>query len=239
MIEKKIHYVWMGKGQKPDLVLKCIKSWEKYLYDFEIIEWNEENFDIESNRFVKQAYDNKKWAFVSDYVRLFALYNYGGVYLDTDMEMLKPIDRLLDHSGFSGFESTKYIPTGIMGVQKGHPWIKELLKDYEGKTFIKDNGSLDLTPNVVNITRKTTELYGLKLNNQYQKLEDNLHIYPKEFFCPSDYGDNINQIQKKITSNSYCVHHYNGSWLSPFGKMKVKIRSFFNNNLNAIIKKRI
>lgn len=230
MIEKKIHYVWMGKGQKSELISKCIKSWKKYLNDFEIIEWNEKNFDIKSNRYVKEAYDNKKWAFVSDYIRLYALYNYGGIYLDTDMEILKPINKFLENSAFSGFESTNYIPTGLMGAQKSHPWIEDLLQYYKNKSFLNNDGTLDLTPNVVNITKLTTGKYGLALNNRYQKLKYNLHIYPKEFFCPSDYGDSDKQKQDKITMNSYSIHHYNGSWLTTSAKIKVNIRSMIGKN---------
>lgn len=230
MIEKKIHYVWMGRGQKSELILECMKSWEKYLHDFEIIEWNEDNFDIESNRYVKEAYDNKKWAFVSDYIRLYALYNYGGIYLDTDMEILKPIDSFLEHSAFSGFESKEYILTGLIGAKKGHPWVGDLLQYYENKSFFKSDGLLDLTPNVVNITKKSIEKYGLLLNDEYQKLEDDLHIYPKDFFCPSDYGDSIKQKQSKITMNSFSIHHYDGSWLTISGKVKAKIRGMVGKN---------
>lgn len=241
MIERKIHYVWMGKGGKSELIMKCIKSWEKYLGDFEIIEWNEENFNIGTNEYVKEAYDNKKWAFVSDYVRLYALYNYGGIYLDTDMEILKPLDRFLEVSAFSGFESTEYIPTGLMGAIQGHPWIGDLLQYYSNAHFLNSDGTFDLTPNVANITNKTIEDYGLVLNNKYQILKSDLHIYPKEYFCPSDYGDSEKQKQNKITTNSYSIHHYNGSWLSANGKIKVKIRNLIGkskiNRIKTIIKR--
>lgn len=231
MIEKKIHYVWMGKGNKSDLILNCINSWKVHLTGYEIIEWNEENFDINSNSYVKEAYDNKKWAFVSDYIRLYALYNHGGVYLDTDMEIIKPIDKFLEHSAFSGFESTKHMGTGIIGAKKGHPWTRELLKHYENRSFYKPDGGLDLTPNVIHITRTTIDKFGLILNNKYQELKGDLHLYPKDFFCPSDYGDSVKQKQYKITNRSYCIHHYNGSWLTLKGKIKVKVRSLFSSNL--------
>ena len=153
MINKQIHYVWMGRGEKSDLIEMCISSWKKYLPDYDVIEWNEDNFDISSNRYVWEAYKHKKWAFVSDYVRLYALYEHGGIYLDTDMEVLKPIDIFLSHGAFSGFESARYIFTGIMGAVKNHPWIKELLHYYEDRSFVSENGGLDLEPNVVNITK--------------------------------------------------------------------------------------
>lgn len=227
MIPKKIHYVWMGKGQKSELILNCIKSWKENLIDYEIIEWNEENFNINSNSYVKEAYENKKWAFVSDYIRIYVLYNFGGVYLDTDVEILKPIDKFLEHSAFCGFESTAYISTAIIGAQKGHPWTRELLQYYNDRSFIHSDGSFDLTPNVTHITRTTIDQYGLNLENQYQKLKEDLHIYPKDFFSPSDYGDSMKQKNNKITENSYCIHHYIGSWLNFPGKIKVRIRNLF------------
>lgn len=236
MIEKKIHYVWMGKGQKSDLIESCMDSWRKYMGDYEIIEWNEENFDIGSNKYVNEAYKNKKWAFVSDYVRLYALYNYGGIYLDTDMEILKPIDRFLVHGAFSGFESKDHLQTAIMGAEKHNPWIKDLLDYYEGRSFFQSGGEFDLTPNVVNITKRTLQDYGLVLNDEHQALKSDLHIYPKEYFCPSDYGDSLKQKNAKITENSYSMHHYDGSWLTASGKLKVKFRSMFGKNATDRIK---
>lgn len=234
MINKTIHFVWMGRGEKSDLIKKCIESWRKYLHDFEIVEWNEDNFNLGLNQYVKEAYESKKWAFVSDYVRLYALEKYGGIYLDTDMEVLKPIDELLKHSAFSGFESKDHIPTGIMGAQKNHPWITELISYYNERSFYKADGSFDMTPNVVNITQKTVNKFGLVINNSYQELDNNLVIYPKEYFCPSDYGDSLKEKKKKITDKSYTIHHYNGSWLTPWGKFKVKLKRTY---LGRIIKK--
>lgn len=230
MIEKKIHYVWMGKGKKSNLILACMDSWKQHLSEFEIIEWNEDNFDINSNKYVKEAYDSKKWAFVSDYVRLYVLYNYGGIYLDTDIEILKPIDKFLEYSAFSGFESDEYILTGFIGATKGHTWIYELLRYYDNRSFIYEDGSLDLSPNVVNITKTTVEKYGLVVNGDYQILNDDLHIYPKDYFCPSDYGDSYNKKMSKITENSYSIHHYDGSWLSLSGKVKARIRGIIGKS---------
>ena len=126
MIPKTIHYCWFGGNPLPKLAKKCIKSWKKYCPDFEIIEWNEANFDISSAPlYVRQAYEAKKWAFVTDYVRLYALTSYGGIYMDTDVEVIKPLDFFLNHDAFSGFESEKSIPTGIMASKKGNIWVKE------------------------------------------------------------------------------------------------------------------
>ena len=126
-IPKIIHYVWFGNQPLSDLATKCIKSWEKFAPDFQLMRWDESSFDISSNRYVMEAYQSKKWAFVSDYVRLYALYHHGGIYMDTDVELIKPIDHFLIHNAFSGFEQTDTIPTAIMGSIVEHPWIKYLL----------------------------------------------------------------------------------------------------------------
>ena len=122
-IPKIIHYCWFGKKEKPNIVKKCISSWKVILKDYEIIEWNEENFDISSNNFVRQAYENGKFAFVSDYVRVYALYNYGGIYLDTDVEVFKNFDPLLNNESFWGFEEKNFIATSTIGAQKNNKFI--------------------------------------------------------------------------------------------------------------------
>lgn len=218
-IPKIIHFIWMGEGKKNSLIKKCIKSWNRFLPDYKIITWNEKKFDINSNNYVKQAYENKKWAFVSDYVRLYAIYNFGGIYLDTDVEILKPIDIFLEHSAFSGFESKDSIQTGIMGGIKGHIWYKDLLDYYDNKQFVDKNGNLDVTTNVTTITDITYNNYNLLKNNQYQILKEDIHIYPSEYFCP------INPMNgyKNITSNTYAIHHFNGSWRPQKERFKKRI----------------
>ncbi len=230
-IPKIIHFIWMGKGKKNNLIKKCIRSWHKFLPDYKIIEWNEKNFDINSNNYVKQAYENKKWAFVSDYIRLYAIYNFGGIYLDTDVEILKPIDIFLKHSAFSGFESKDSIPTGIMGGIKGHIWYKELLDYYDNKQFVDKNGNLDITTNVKTITDITYNNYKLVKNNQYQILEEDIHIYPSEYFCP------INPMNgdKNITPNTYAIHHFNGSWCPKKERFKKRILISLDNRVAKCI----
>lgn len=208
-IPKVIHYCWFGNNPLPESVEKCINSWKVYLPDYKIIEWNENNFDIKMNSFVQQAYESKKFAFVTDYVRLFALYKYGGVYMDTDVEIIKNIDMFLINSAFSGFESEKQIPTAIMGAKKGNKWIKVLLDYYDNRDFILKDGSLDTTTNVTIITDITRNTFDIKLNNQYQVLE-NLTLYPKDYFCPKSYKTG----KITITDNTYAIHHFSGSWLN-------------------------
>lgn len=209
-IPKVIHYCWFGRGEKPDLAIKCIESWKKELPDYEIIEWNEDNFDIEQNLYVKQAYEKRKFAFVTDYVRLYVLYNYGGIYMDTDVEVLKSLDPFLKHPAFSGFENNDKIPTGIMAAKKGNNWIKDLLDEYKDLKFINDDGTLDLTTNVIRITNLTEKKYGLKCESSYQELENTVVFYPYDYFCPKDwFSGNIN-----LTNNTVTIHHFNGSWHS-------------------------
>lgn len=221
MIPKTIHYCWFGKNPLPDFAKKCIESWKKNCSEYTIIQWNEDNFDIGSNQYVKEAYEQKKWAFVTDYVRLYVLYHFGGIYMDTDVEVLKPIDIFLEQEAFSGFESSIQVPTGIMASEKGHSFVGELLNDYKNRTFIKENGELDYTSNVITITKHCVEK-GLILNNSKQIIK-NFTFYPSEFFCPKDWKTQ----ELNITENSYTIHHFDGSWLPKTEKMKIKLISKF------------
>ena len=227
-IPKIIHYCWVGRNPLPSDVRKYIESWKKYLPDYVILEWNEDNFDITSNRFVQEAYDSKKWAFVSDYVRLYVLYNYGGIYLDTDVEVLKNLDVFLHHEAFSGFETGNIIPTGIIGARKNNPWIKHLLTYYENRSFYRNDGTLDLTANTKIITHMTQELdASLHLDNSYQELKSGVVLYPNDFFCPKDGVTGI----ITQTENTYTIHHFAGSWLPEKAVLlKEKKIKFFNKH---------
>ena len=224
MIPKIIHSCWFGGGQKSPLMLKCIDSWKRFCPDYEIIEWNESNFDVNSNDYVKGAYEAKKYAFVSDYVRLYALYKFGGVYVDCDLEIRKNIDAFLHNRAFSGFETKDYIPTAIMGAEREHPWIKDLLGYYENRKFIKEDNTLDLTTNTKTITEITKEKYNLILNNKKQVLNEGIHIYPNFVLC-----SNV------INSKNYSVHHFSGSWLDDGGDLKNKLLKY-KKNYNIILK---
>lgn len=216
MIPKIIHYCWFGGNPLPEDALRCIASWKKYCPDYEIKEWNEKNFDLDCCPYVREAYDAKKWAFITDYVRLNVLVNEGGIYMDTDVEVLKPLDCFLSEKAFSGFENPEAVPTGIMAAERNHPFFIRLLNYYNDKHFLKEDGSLDLTTNVVTITNMCLEA-GLKLNNEKQIIED-FTLYPKEYFCPKSYktGKII------ITENTYTIHHFCGSWQSDEHKKLVE-----------------
>ena len=209
MIPKTIHYCWFGPASKSDLILKCINSWKKYCPDYEIVEWNEDNFDISVNSYVQEAYEAGKWAFVSDYARLWIVYHCGGIYLDTDVELLKPLDEFCRHPAFFAFENERCVATGLgFGACKGHPVVKALLDDYEGVCFIDKNGRFDDTPCPVRNTAVLTKL-GLCANNQYQEFLDTA-VYPSEYFCPKK-GEGEDVV---LTEKTVGIHHYIASWYS-------------------------
>lgn len=232
-IPKIIHYCWFGGNQLPEDALKCIESWKRYCPDYEIIEWNESNFDINCNMYVKEAYESKKWAFITDFVRLKALVENGGIYMDTDVEVLKPLDEFLKHHAFSGFESNRNIPTGIMGCEKDFELFKIFLDDYKDRHFILKDGSFDLTTNVVTITN-ICKKYGFKENGKKQEVEGFV-LYPSDYFCPKNYyTEEIN-----ITENTYTIHHFSGSWLSEENKKQIVTKrnlcKKYGNKFGAIL----
>lgn len=208
MIPKKIHYCWFGRGEKPELAVKCIESWKKFLPDYEIIEWNEDNFDLDIYPYVREAYDARKFAFVTDVVRLWAMYTYGGIYMDTDVEVLKPLDSLLNFEAVSGFESSTQIPTGLMAGQESFPLFKELLDEYDGLHFVQSDGSLDMTNNVIRITN-TCLKHGFVPNGQQQTV-DGFTLLPADYLCPKSWETG----KIFITKNTLCIHHFSGSWLT-------------------------
>ncbi len=209
MIPKIIHYCWFGRGKMPSLAVKCMDSWKRHLPDYQFKLWNEDNFDVNKILYVKEAYESRKFAFVTDYVRLHALYNEGGIYMDTDVEVLKNFDDLLNLPAFSGFESETDVPTGIMASEKGGYWVNEQLQYYKDRPFIVNGGSMDMTTNVQIISNIMLK-NGFELNNTFQVYKDCMHIFPTEFFCPKNRTGVIT-----LTENTYCIHHFASSWESP------------------------
>lgn len=207
MIPKKIHYIWFGGNPLSPLALRCIDSWKAQCPDYEIVRWDESNFDISQNKYCREAYENGKWAFVSDYARLWVLVHEGGIYMDTDVELLKPLDDFLHEEAFSGFESEGSVPTGLMAAKKGFPLFTELLEDYGDRNFILPDGSMNTTTNVVYIT-ESCRRNGLILNGEKQTVAG-FTLYPKDYFCPKDYSTK----KLELTPNTYAIHHFDGSWL--------------------------
>lgn len=191
----------------PEDNLKCIESWKKILPDYKLMLWNEDNYDVNSIKFTRQAYQKKKYAFVIDPVRLQLLREHGGIWLDTDIEIIKNLDPLLELPAFMSFESDTLLHTGIVGSEKGAAWTDEYWKYMNKKPFIRWNGRLNKTPSTVIISR-ILKKRGVKLDNTFQIYDDSLHIFPKDYFCPKDYKTG----KITITDNTYCIHHFAGSW---------------------------
>ena len=225
MIPKVIHYCWFGRSEMPPLAKKCIKSWKKYCPDYEIKEWNEENFDINLIPYVEEAYKAKKYAFVADVARLYAIYTVGGIYLDTDVEVLKPLDPFLKHLAFGGFEDGIHVSTGIMASEKGAKWAKENLDYYNGRHFVREDGSFDITTNVTTITNYMLK-YGLRQDNTYQDFPGLCTMYPKDFFCPKSYFD----LKIYKTDNTVTIHHFAASWHTKEENKKHKRKVFWKNH---------
>jgi len=224
-IPKIIHYCWFGGKLKPELIKKCIESWKNNLRDYKIIEWNEQNFDVNENPYVKEAYMSGKYAFVSDYVRVQALYTIGGVYLDTDVEVFRSFDDLLHHDSFWGFEQENYIATSTIGAAPSNRLIKQFLDSYSNKQFLKADGSFDDLTNVSVIT-KMLEEFGLKKDGKYQELINIGAFYPQTYFSPYDYI-NCRSFKNETT---YTMHYFYKSWLPPKARMKGQFK-----NIAAIV----
>jgi hypothetical protein len=217
LIPKVIHYCWFGPAGIPNLAVRCIDSWKKYLTGYELKLWNEDNFDVYSLPYTLEAYESKKYAFVTDFVRLYALYHFGGIYMDTDVEIIKNLDGLLHLPGFSGFESGTEVPTGIMACERHNRWAREQLEWYEDKHFLKADGKPDLTSNVT-IISGIMSANGFRLNNTYQVYKDCMHMFPKEYFCPMSRTGILT-----ITPNTYCIHHFASSW----SHWRTKVKKYF------------
>jgi len=205
MIPKIIHYCWLSGDPYPELIEKCINSWKRVLPDYKIVLWDTKQIDINSNLWLKQAYESKKYAFASDYVRFYALYNHGGIYLDSDVEAVKSFDDILHRKYFLGEEITGDIEAAAMGAEKGLGWVKECLDYYERRPFIMEGGQFDTTP-VTLIVPKITDKY-------------NLEIFQYDYFSANNYQ--TGKIMR--TSNTYCIHHLVGKWFRKGLKYRIKM----------------
>ena len=222
MIPKKIHYCWFGKNELPKKARKCIDSWKKYCPDYEIIEWNEENFDINFNGYTRMCYEEKKYAFLSEYVRLLVVVEHGGIYLDTDVEVIRSFDTLLENEAFFGFENSEYVNTGLgFGAEVLNEIVGQMIKEYD--ELIDGNHGVIGCP-ILN-TRALVKC-GLKLDGNLQKVKNAL-ICPVEYFNP--YDDPTGRLKKNI--NTYSIHWYAKSWMDK----KIIFRSILTKPIHRIL----
>lgn len=237
MIPKIIHYCWFGRNPKSKLIERCIASWRKYCPDWQIIEWNEDNYDTRKNTFCRQAYESKKWAFVSDYARFDVLYQMGGIYMDTDVQILRPLDDFLGHDVFAGHETDTWVAPGlILGSIPQHPMLRSVLDHYAQASFLTGDGSENQKTVGEYFTQALLES-GIQPNGVYQEAEG-IAIYPKEYFCPLD--DATGVLAK--TENTYTIHWYSKTWIDPKLRFRTKLTRVFHrvfgNDCFAWIKKR-
>ncbi|MRF68178.1 glycosyl transferase [Escherichia coli] len=236
-IPKKIHYCWFGGNPLPEIAVQCIASWRKFCPEYEIIQWDESNVNLSSCTFVKQAFATKKWAFVSDYIRLKIIYENGGIYLDTDVELLGSLDPFLLNDGFMGFEygNPYFVNTGLgFGSVPKNRLIHLLINNYENTKFISDDGILDTTPCPQRDTNVLKEM-GLIPNNQFQNIHG-IDIYPADYFCPISFTG-----EKNFSENTISIHHYNASWHTDIEKKNIARNKKFNKvlgkSLGSIVNK--
>jgi len=210
MIPKIIHYCWFGGAPKPESVLRCIESWKKNCPDFEIREWSEKNIDVSMNEYTREAYEAKAWGFVPDYLRLWIIYNYGGIYLDTDVQIIKDFTPLLTNKAFAGIErdSHNFVALGLgFGAEKGNRFIYEHMCLYDNLRFVLPDGSFNRLPSPQYTTQLLVERGYDKERGGKQTIGD-LTIYPEEYFCPKSFA--TGSMQK--TRNTFSIHHYDASW---------------------------
>lgn len=240
IIPQKIHYCWFGEEPLPEFAKLCINSWKKFCPEYKIIEWNEKNFDLESScEYVKEALKLKKWAFISDYARFEILYNHGGLYFDTDVEIIKPLNPILLQGPFMGFETNAGTGKGTVAPGLGlaaYPSMEiycEILEFYKSRHLIKQDGSIDLTTVVVFVT-EILRKHGLKDVSGIQEISG-IRIYPSEYFCPMDYSTGLID----ISENTYTIHHYSETWLDSITKiihlLQRSINRIFGKNFGKII----
>lgn len=221
MIPKIIHYCWLSGNELPDKTLRCISSWKKYLPDYEIMLWDLSRFDINRLNWTREAYENKKFAFASDYIRFYALYNYGGIYLDSDVEVLRNMDNLLKLDFFCGYEYEGLPEAAIIGSAKKQMWALNCMQWYENNNFKNMDGSFNMKVAPVIFQSGLEKVLGEKLIDKNQVeyyVNDTYCIFPYDYFSPKNsFNGNVS-----VTDNSYTIHHFNADWAQKNKKIKLK-----------------
>lgn len=219
-IPKIIHYVWMGQNPKSKDIKRCMRTWQKHLKDYQVMEWNEQNFDIQSNRFVREAYRKKKWAFVSDYVRMYAIYRHGGIYLDTDVLVLDHFEQFLENRAFTGFETMDFPFTAAFGAEPGHPLVKDMLDYYDRTNFEYDKNDQVKNVNTKIVGEHLIEAYGCVPNNKDQMLREGIRVYPDYILC-------------NPSKHSSAIHIFTSTWREDYGSLAIRIAKFFRIRLTS------
>jgi hypothetical protein len=209
LIPKKIHYCWFSGNPIPDSLKRCMETWEKFCPDYEIIRWDESNYDISWSPYMVQAYERKKWGFVPDVARLDILYRHGGIYLDTDVELVRGLDELLYQPAFCGVEKWGVInPGGCSGAQQGNHAIKTILEIRQNETFVLADGTCNSISSGYADTMGICRL-GMSPNGKTQTISTTITVYASEFFHPFDYASG----ETVVTENTFSIHHFSGTWL--------------------------
>ena len=227
-IPKVIHYCWFGRGDIPERDKKCIESWRKYCPDYEIIQWNEDNYDVTQVPYMKEAYEAKRWGFVPDFARMDIVYRYGGIYLDTDVELIKSLDGLLENHGFAGREAPSgCIALGLgFGAEKNLPILKEWCDYYRKLRFIDEDGKPNLKPNPIILEEYINKMGVIPEDTSVNELLG-ITILPPEYLCPQDYLTG----RTKVTANTYSIHHYHASWQTEQEKQTIREYQRFTRSL--------
>lgn len=234
MISKTIHYCWFGRNPLPDSAKKCIDSWRKYLPDYEILEWNEDNFDVNSIPYTAEAYAAGKYAFVSDYARFWILYNYGGLYFDTDVEIIKPMDNIIASGPFLGAEvdgdaaketTPKVAPGLCIGAEKGMSLFKAVIDKYTTLNYLGEDGTFNKYTMIPLVTDLLIAA-GMQPHNRTQRVGE-VTIYPAEYFNPLDAPTG----RLNVTANTCSIHWFMASWLQPQPKWKKKAKQYLRRIL--------
>lgn len=229
MIPKVIHYCWFGGNPLPESAIKCIESWKKYMPDYEIREWNEANFNVNTVRFTQEAYKLKQYAFVSDYARFWILNNFGGVYFDTDVELIKPIDDIVERGAFTGMEIPYKKSKGLWGVNPGlgigseshNPLFARILSLYESNHFVNSRGSFSMT--VVKSFSKLLNECPYHIDEFGVAVFENINVFPREYFCPKNYETG----ELTVTENTKSIHHYAATWVKRKNLLKRILQRFY------------
>lgn len=229
-IPKIIHYCWFGNKPFPNSINRCMLSWRKFCSDFEIRCWDESNVYQYDSDFLKQALELGKWAFAADYIRLMALYDFGGIYLDTDVELIRSPLEFMENDIFLGFESCDKISTAVIGSSPENSFIKTLAEEYSTRSLLLPNGNIDYTPNVVYFTQELVKR-GMKTDNSLQTI-DSITIYPCEFFSPK----NLETGRIHITDNTCAIHHFCASWLPLKKRINTHIAQIIGPKLTKLVK---